>query len=96
MPSFRSSRTPLPEGDPEEVLASIRWPDDVVGCVLVTGLHVDADDPGADAVGRQGRLTVGVMRDGDHACCLQLEGEDDLIVARDLADDLVTVLLGTL
>jgi hypothetical protein len=87
---------PLPDGEPEEVLAVIRWPADVSGCVLVTEGLIDDDAPGTDAPARQGRLTVGVLRDGDYACCLQLSGEDSLIVGRDLADNLVTALLGTL
>jgi hypothetical protein len=87
---------PLPDGEPEEVLAVIRWPADVSGCVLVTEGLIDDDDPGPDAAARQGRLTVGVLRDGDYACCLQLSEEENLIVGRDLADNLVTALLGTL
>jgi len=87
---------PLPDGDPEEVLASVRWPVGVTGCVLVTEVLIDADEPEADAAGRPGRLTVGVLRDGDHMCCIQFDGEADLIVAPGLADDLVTALLGTL
>lgn len=31
---------PLPPGEPLEVLASVHWPDDVTGCVLVTELVV--------------------------------------------------------
>jgi hypothetical protein len=84
------------DGDPEEVLARIRWPADVAGCALVTEVLIGGDEPGADAAARQGRLTVGVLRDDSYACCLQLSGDESLIVSRDLADDLVTALLGTL
>lgn len=103
----------LPEGPPFEVLASIHWPSEVAGCILVaevtvlppiTGDTVPAlgDDPwAADRPdGRKARLTVGVLRETDqaahYACCLRLEGDDDLRVGPDLADDLVTALLGTL
>ena len=44
---------------------------------------------------REARLTVGVLRDGHYACCLQLRGEEDLLVRNDIAVDLVTALLGT-
>jgi hypothetical protein len=101
---------PLPEGDPDEVLASIHWPEDVDGCVLVTEIVVlppDAEKEvpreataaeqwaAAQPGRRDARLTVGVLRDGHYACCLQLQGEEDLLVRNDLADDVVTALLGT-
>jgi hypothetical protein len=104
---------PLPEGEPTEVLAGIYWPDDVEGCALVTEIillpsdterearQLSAGQPAA-STGRQARLTVGVVRDGGkYACCLQVRGETDLLVAdkltEDLAiDDLVALLLGTL
>ena len=44
---------------------------------------------------REARLTVGVLREGRYACCLQLQDEQDLIVNNDMADDVVTALLGT-
>ena len=87
---------PLPAGDPEEFLASIQWPAEVAGCVLTTDVLIDSDESGGETAGRPGRLTVGVLRDGGHACCLQLEGEAKFIVAPGLADDLVAALLGTL
>jgi len=98
---------PLPDGDPGEALAAIRWPLDVAGCVLVTEVLIEAE-PGAEAgagaesgagaavARRPGRLAVGVLRDGAHACCLQLRGDDELTVRPDLAGDLRTALLGTL
>jgi hypothetical protein len=86
----------LPEGDPDEVLARIRWPADVAGCVLVTEIAIDADKDAAAADRRQGRLTLGVLRGGEYVCCLQLCGDDELIIGADLADDLVTALLSTL
>jgi hypothetical protein len=103
---------PLPEGKPLEVLASIHWPREVTGCVLVTEVTVLPPDPGDTALnpddepwaarypsGRKARLTVGVLRESDqeaqYACCLRLEEDDALRVSPDLADDLVTALLGT-
>lgn len=86
---------PLPEGEPAEVLAGMRWPADVAGCVLATEVVVTGDSPGDEGDGRQGRLTVGVLRGGEYACCLQFRDDDELIVGADLADDLVTALLGT-
>ena len=103
----------LPEGEPVEVLASIHWPEEVAGCVLVTevtvmppdskvtGLSPEDETQWAAAYpdGRKARLTVGVLRQSDrqahYACCLQMDGDDALRVGRDLADDLVTALLGT-
>jgi hypothetical protein len=83
----------LPTGNLNEVLAGIRWPANVPGCVLVTEVTVEDS-------GQRGRLTVGVMRDGDqqarYACALQLQDDEQLIVEADLADDLVSALLGTL
>jgi hypothetical protein len=88
----------LPEGEPIQVLAGIQWPPAVPGCVLVTEVSViKADDPQRQ---EQARLSVGVLREAEKAveytCCLQKRGSDDLIIGTDLADDLVTALLGTL
>ncbi len=100
----------LPEGEPAEVLARIHWPEDVEGCVLVTELVVlppaaRQQKPGEVVAaeqwaskrkdGRKARLTVGVLRDGRYACCLQLSGEESLLDGDALADDVVTALLGT-
>lgn len=101
---------PLPSGEPEEVLAGIRWGEDVEGCVLTTEILVlppetkakSPSDPAelerwADSQpGReQARLAVGVLRSGDYTCCLRLKGQEELIVIPDMADDIVTALLGT-
>ena len=42
---------PLPSGEPLEVLASVSWPDDVTGCVLVTELVVLPPEAEAEGAG---------------------------------------------
>ena len=101
---------PLPDGDLIEVLANIYWPEDVVGCVLVTELIAlpprGEEDAPIDPVaaeqwastrpdGRPARLAVGVSRNGEHRCGFRVKGEDDVQVRTDVAGDLVTALLGT-
>lgn len=101
---------PLPGGHLIDGLANLHWPEDVVGCVLVTEL---ADMPPRNAEGasvdlvaagqwasthpdaRPARLVVGVCRSGEHKCGLRIKGEDDVHVGTELADDLVTALMGT-
>jgi hypothetical protein len=100
----------VPPGDPFDVLAAIDWPEDVSGCVLVTEIVMLSPAAGEDAPGdpaeaappdrarpdgRAARLAVGVTRTGGHLCGLRLEGDDDVTVGADLADDIVTALLGT-
>jgi hypothetical protein len=100
----------LPPGEPLAVLATIRWPEEVVGCVLVTEIvrlppeaEKDLPPDPADAeewAGRRSdaeaaRLAVGVTRTGAHLCGLRLKGEDDIVVGTDLADDIVMALLET-
>jgi hypothetical protein len=101
---------PLPDRDLVEVLASIHWPEDVVGCVLVAELTAlpprsKEDAPIIPAAaeqwasthpdGRPARLTVGVCRNGAHACGFRIKGEDNVQVGIERGDDLVTALLGT-
>jgi uncharacterized protein YoxC len=101
---------PLPDGNLIEVLAGTHWPEDVVGCVLVTeltdlppqdGEGAYADPPGAEQWasthpdGRPARLAVGVRRNGEHTCGLRIKGEDDVQIRAELAQDLVTALLRT-
>ncbi len=101
---------PIP-GDPDKVLATIGWSEEVEGCVLVTELFVLPPDAEKEAPGEpaaaerwaasrpdrgKARLAVGVLRDGSYTCCLQLKNEEELIVAPDLADDLVAALFATL
>jgi hypothetical protein len=103
-------RKPLPDGSLIEGLASIHWPDDVAGCVLVAELSAlplrGAETAFVDSVpawqwasthpdGRPARLAVGVCRDGKHTYGLRIKGEDDVQVRADLAEDLVTALRGT-
>jgi hypothetical protein len=103
-------RGPLPDDNLVEVLASIHWPQDVVGCVLVTelvslppeidgGAFVDPVAAGQWASthpdGRPARLAVGVRRSGEHACGLHVKGDPDVQVRTDLAGNLVDVLRGT-
>jgi hypothetical protein len=101
---------PLPTGRLDEVLAGIGWPPEVLGCVLVTELVVlppsaewetpyterDIEIWAASHPERQDvRLAVGVTRDGQHASCLRVRGDDELVVDPDLADSLVDGLLAT-
>jgi hypothetical protein len=101
---------PLPEGDLIGALAEIHWPQDVVGCVLVTELTAlpprgKEDGPGDPVAaeqwastspdGRPARLAVGVCRKGEYQCGLRIKGEDDVQLGTELAGDLVTALLGT-
>jgi hypothetical protein len=101
---------PLPPGESLEVLASVHWPDDVTGCVLVTELVVlppeaeGEEPPDPDKVeqwaldhsgSRPARLAVGVSRDGDYTCILRWQGDDSVQFNPRLADDLVTALLET-
>lgn len=101
---------PLPDGDLIEVLASIQWPEDVVGCVLVAELTAlpprsEEDAPINPAAaeqwasthpdGRPVRLAVGVCRNGAHTCGFRIKGEDNVQVGMERADDLVTALLRT-
>jgi hypothetical protein len=100
----------LPAGEPLDAIALIRWPEEVAGCVLVTEFvalppEAEKDAPGDPAEaerwasersdGTTARLAVGVTRAGGYRCCLRREGEDEVQVGDDLADDLVAALLGT-
>jgi hypothetical protein len=96
----------LPDGDLTAALAGVRWPADVVGCVLVTELAALPPGRTGDAPAaaewtsthpdeRPARLTVGVSRSGEHVCGLRVKGEDEMQVRNELAGNLVTALLGT-
>lgn len=101
---------PLLDGDLIEVLANVHWPEDVVGCVLVTELTAlpprgEKDppiDPGAAGLwastrpdGRPARLAVGVRRNGAYTCGFRIKGEEDVQVGTERVDDLVAALLST-
>lgn len=74
----------------EDVLATIAWPDDVLGCALVQEVivlppeaeaarpeDVDPVDWAADHPDRQeARMAVGVLRDGSRAAALRLRGQN--------------------
>jgi hypothetical protein len=100
----------LPAGQPLDVLSSLHWPDEVLGCVLVTEIvtlppeaEKDApDDPdtakqwaAAQSASREARLAVCVSRDGGYTCGLRMKDDDDVQVSAELADDLVALLLTT-
>jgi hypothetical protein len=101
---------PLPDGNLIEVIGGIRWPEDVVGCVLVTEL-VSLPPGGEDGAlvdpiaarqwasthpdGRPARLAVGVCRNGEYACGLRINGDDVIQIRTGLAEGVVTALRGT-
>jgi hypothetical protein len=99
----------LPEVDLAAALASIHWPEDVVGCVLVTeltDLPARKDGAAVDQVaarqwasarpdGGPARLAVSVGRNGEHVCGFRVEGEHDVQTRADIGGDIVTVLRGT-
>lgn len=102
---------PPPNGDSIEALTNMHWPEDVVGCVLVTELAnlpltVGEGAPiepatvwqwaSAHPDGRPARLAVAVCREGLHTCGLHIKGEDDVQIRTELASDLVTALQDTL
>ena len=76
----------LPEGDLDEVLAALAWPDEVVGCALVNEVVMlpaeiaemapegvdEAEWVTAHPGKREIRLTVAVLRGGERACCLRM------------------------
>ena len=102
-------REPLPHGNLIEVLASIHWQEDVVGCVLVAeraasplrGEEGAFVDPTAgqwacmDPDGRPARLAVGVCRNLEYTCGLRIKGDEGVQIRTELAEDLVTALLAT-
>lgn len=101
----------LPDGDLAEALAGIHWPEDVAGCVLVaelTDLPAGGErngpiDPVAAGQwtstcpdGRPARLTVGVRRNGEHACAFRAQGDDDIQIRTDMTvGSIVTALFRT-
>lgn len=101
---------PLPAGPLDRVLASIGWPAEVLGCVLVTELVVLPPSAEQEVPHEEWeieywathhperqdvRLAVGVTRSGLHASCLRVRGDDELVVDPDLADNVIDGLLAT-
>lgn len=114
----------LPDQPLDEVLGSIEWPEAVAGCVLTQEIVIVppaieaefadlTDDEIADRAAehperREGRLVVGVLRDGTSSVVLRLRGsrdgaasddgveQDELLTGADLAPNLVEALLATL
>jgi hypothetical protein len=102
------AREPLPDGDLIAGLASVRWPEDVVGCVLVAELTDLASSSAAAGPGdpvaagrwasthpdsRPARLVVGVRRTGEYRCGLRIKGEADFQAGPEWTSELAGVLL---
>lgn len=96
--------------DLDEFLASATWPDAVVGAVVTTVITVvppaegeppvarrGVDDVASHPDAKDGRLAVGVLREGARLALLQMLGaeEQDLLTHPDLAADLVEALAAT-
>lgn len=91
----------LPGSDLAEALAKIAWPDEVAGCALALEIIVDAGaQPGsADHTDHaEGRLVVGVLREGPPVCVLRWRHAPDgpLTESPDLAPELAAALRATL
>lgn len=107
-PVEQESLPPGPGGstDLSDVLVVVAWPAEVLGCALALevmwGRGAD-DEPvtPADAAG-EGRLAVGVLRDGARAAVLHVrprpgeDGNGDLLSGPDLAEGLADALDATL
>jgi hypothetical protein len=64
--------------------------------VLVCELRVRVESPGHPGTGSTpARLAVGAMRDGRFSSCLHVQGDEELILGSNVADGIVTLLLGT-
>jgi len=99
----------LPEGDLDEILGQIGWPDAVAGCAVSheivllppsaeAELTDDLQAIAAHPQRREARLVVAVLRGGASASVLRLRGagnEDELLTGPDLAPNLVEALLAT-
>jgi hypothetical protein len=102
------------EQDLTEVLPQIGWPEDVLGCALVHEVVIlpgdigesppDDVDPNEWASAhpdrRDARIAVAVLRDGQRASCIRVQGkdgnEDEVVVDDDLVPGLVQALAETL
>ncbi|HEY2298508.1 MAG TPA: PPA1309 family protein [Jatrophihabitans sp.] len=90
----------LPEGDLDELLGHIGWPESIAGCALAQEIVIlppsaeaeldDADPGGSAAVAarhperREARLVVAVHRDGSSAAVLRLRPATDGDAEEDL------------
>ncbi|MBN9610193.1 MAG: hypothetical protein BGO26_02145 [Actinobacteria bacterium 69-20] len=83
----------LPGETVADALATIAWPDEIAGCILVLEIMVDSGDALAE-----GRMAVGVMRDrAGGACALRWRHapHGPVTYSPDLAPDLITALHAT-
>lgn len=104
---------PALEEDLTVVLDQIGWPDDVLGAALVHEVVIlpgDIGDEPPDDVDpnewasahpdrRDARITVAVMRDGDRASCIRVQGkdgaDDEIVVDENLVPGLLQALADT-
>jgi hypothetical protein len=104
---------PAFEQDLTEVLPQIGWPDEVLGCALVHEVVIlpgDIGDEPPDDVDpnewasahpgrRDARIAVAVMRDGQRASCIRVQGkdgaDDEVVMDDDLVPGLVQALSET-
>jgi hypothetical protein len=104
---------PAFEQDLTEVLPQIGWPDEVLGCALVHEVVVlpgDLGDRPPDDVDpdrwasthpdrRDARIAVAVMRDGQRASCIRIQGrdgaDDEVVMDDDLVPGLAQALAET-
>lgn len=76
-----------------EYIATVRWPDVVVGAVLAQEIMFrNSADP--DAIPRQARIFTGVVDGGPDRTLLQLRPSEDDIAADPFAEDKVELLGG--
>lgn len=101
----------LPDGELDDALARIGWPESVAGCALAQEIVIlppsaesalpDAltpDEVAAHPERREARLVVAVLREGATAAVLRLRGEEaanELLTGPDLAPNLARALLST-
>ena len=83
-----------PTASTQDLLATVAWPDAVVGCALATQINVVQPDA-LDTEGQPARLFAGVLRTGSRVALLQMKGEDGLRTHPDLAPDLLDALAAT-
>ena len=108
--SFEQDQPPI-DGDLDQFLAGIQWPDPIDAAAIVVERIVLPPDAEADVVGRPDaataarmhpaaqdmRLVVTASRDGQTMCALRLRGQDDdsVLTGPDLVPGLAEALLAT-